>query len=33
MANVELDVTVQHVTANQSRVYFDLPVAGVVRFT
>lgn len=33
LANVEIDVVVQHVTANQSRVYFDLPVAGVVRFT
>lgn len=33
LSNVELDVTVQHVTPNQSRVYFDLPVAGVVRFT
>lgn len=31
--NVELDVSVQHVSPNQSRVYFDLPVAGVVRFT
>lgn len=30
---VEIDVAVQHVTANQSRVYFDLPVSGVVRFT
>lgn len=33
LSNVELDVSVQHVTLNQSRVYFDLPVAGVVRFT
>ncbi len=33
LSNIELDVAVQHVTANQSRVYFDLPVAGVVRFT
>lgn len=31
--SVEIDVHVQHVTANQSRVYFDLPIAGVVRFT
>ena len=31
--NAEIDVLVQHVTVNQSRVYFDLPVAGIVRFT
>lgn len=33
LGNAEIDVLVQHVTVNQSRVYFDLPVAGVVRFT
>lgn len=33
LAAVEIDVVVQHVTVNQSRVYFDLPIAGVVRFT
>ena len=33
LGNVEIDVCVQHVTMNQSRVYFDLPVAGIVRFT
>lgn len=32
-SQVELDVLVQHVTPNQSRVYFDAPIAGVVRFT
>jgi hypothetical protein len=33
LAAIEIDVLVQHVTPNQSRVYFDLPTAGVVRFT
>lgn len=33
LASIELEVAVQHVSPNQSRVYFDLPVAGVVRFT
>lgn len=32
-SNVEIDVLVQHVSPTQSRVYFDLPVAGVVRLT
>lgn len=33
LAHVELEVAVQHVTINQSRVYFDFPTAGFVRFT
>lgn len=33
LGNVEIDAAVQHVTPNQSRVYFDAPIAGRVRFT
>lgn len=33
LGGVEIDVAVQHVTANQSVVSFDAPTAGVAKFT
>lgn len=33
LGGVEIDAAVHHITLNQSVVYFDTPVAGIVRFT
>jgi hypothetical protein len=33
LGGVEIDVAVHHVTANQSVVLFDTPIAGIARFT